>query len=373
MDNQATTPLDPRVHEAMTPYFMEIFGNPHSKDHSFGWSAHEAVENARRKVASLVNADAREIIFMSGATESCNLALKGIAQMPQQRRNKIVTVATEHSCVLETCRELEKQGFNLEIIPVSSDGLVSLQKVENAIDDETLIVSVMLANNEIGVIQPIAEIASVCKENGALLHCDATQAVGKIPVDVEELKIDFMSFSAHKFYGPKGIGALYSKWKLLPRIKPVIHGGGQESKVRGGTLPVPNVVGFGEACNIAIEEIEKDMHHTKGLAVSLYESLRSRIPGIKLLGHPEKRLPGNLSIAFPDISGEEIVASVGDRLAISTGSACNSTTAKTSHVLEALKLKENIGYNTVRISLGRFNTSREVEAATKILCKAAHP
>ena len=378
LDNQSTTPLDVRVLDAMRPYFEELFGNPHSRDHVFGWRAYEAVAVARPHIATLINADDREIILTSGATESCNMALFGVADTSTQvaknstgesasKRNKIVTVATEHSCVLEICTALSARGFEVVVLPVGADGLVSLERVAAVVDDKTLIVSVMLANNEIGVIQPLAEIAALCQQAGAYLHSDATQGVGKIDVDVDVLGVDFMSFSAHKLYGPKGIGALYVRHAARGAMRPLIYGGGQEQGLRGGTLPVPLVVGFGEACRIAALEMEHDIAHTGALARQLYDGLAARVHNMQLLGHATQRLPGNLSLAFRQKSGEAILAAVGNRLALSTGSACNSTTASESHVLAALKLKNGLAYNAIRASVGRFNTLSEIEATIGML------
>ncbi|MCY4379010.1 MAG: cysteine desulfurase family protein [Candidatus Dadabacteria bacterium] len=371
LDNQATTRTDPRVLEAMMPYFTEIYGNPHSDSHVFGWNAQEAVDRSRVHVAQLVNADPREIIFTSGATESVNTVLRGLSNQKTKSRNRIVTVPTEHSCVLETCAALSRSGFRVEFLPIQPDGLVDLGQLKKKINKKTLLVSVMLANNEIGVIQPISEIAEICQRVGAYFHTDATQAVGKIPVDVRKLRVDFMSFSAHKYYGPKGIGATYVKWGRLPCLQPLLTGGNQENGLSPGTIPTPLVVGFGEASRIAQTDLDRDMEHCKHLSNTMFEHLARKIPGLLLFGHTETRLPGNLNVGFPGVSGEEIVDRVGSRIAISTGSACSSQTAEPSHVLTALGLSDDIASSGVRISVGRFNQKHEINYAAECLTEAA--
>ena len=372
LDNQATTPVDPRVLQAMIPYFAEDFGNPHSDGHCFGWEAHSALERSRALVAALIGVDTREIVFTSGATESCNMVLRGIAKKNANERRRIVTVATEHACVLETCAAIEGDGFEVVALPVKRDGIVDLGVVREAVNAQTLIVSVMLANNEIGVLQPLQDIADICRQAGVYVHTDATQAVGKIPVDARTLNVDFMSFSAHKFYGPKGIGALYVRWGQAATLHPLIAGGGQEGGLRPGTVAVPLAVGFGEASRIARCELHKDMARTGRLARNLYDMLRKKGPGMQLFGHPDRRLPGNLSIGFPGVTGNDIVDRVGDRLAISTGSACSSATSKASHVIEALNLDQEDAHNAIRISVGRFNTEREIRSSAEILTEAIH-
>lgn len=355
----------------MMPYFTEIYGNPHSDGHVFGWNAQEAVDSSRVHVARLINADPREIIFTSGATESVNIALRGLCTQKAKTRNRVITVATEHSCVLETCATLSKSGFQVDFLQIQPDGLIDLEQTEKKINKKTLLVSVMLANNEIGVIQPISKIAEICRRVGAYLHTDATQAVGKIPVDARELGVDFMSFSAHKYYGPKGIGAIYVKWGNLPCLHPLVTGGSQESGLSPGTVPTPLVVGFGEASRIAETNLERDMEHCKRLSRMLFEHLARKIPGLLLFGHAENRLPGNLSIGFPGVSGEEIVGRVGEKIAVSTGSACSSQTAEPSHVLTALGLSDDIASSGVRISVGRFNQENEIIYAAECLTEAA--
>ena len=370
LDNQATTPVDPRSLEAMLPYFTENFGNPHSDGHPYGWRANADLELNREYVSQLIGADPREVIFTSGATESCNLALRGIAKPPPNSRRKIVTLATEHSCVLETCAALEKVGFEVVVLPVKSDGIVDLDVIRHSVDDQTLVVSVMIANNETGVIQPIKEIVEISRRSGAITHSDATQAVGKIPVNVRDLDIDLLSFSAHKLYGPKGIGALFLRWDSFSKIKPIISGGGQEGGLRPGTVPVPLTVGFGEACRIASVEMQEDIKHTGRLSKLLYNLLCENQPNLRLFGHPAKRLPGNLNIGFPGFSGDEIIDRIGDQIALSTGSACSSGTVKISHVISALEKNDEIANTAIRISIGRFNTEKEIRNAAKTLVNA---
>ena len=370
LDNQATTPVDPRIVQAMLPYFTELFGNPHSDGHPYGWQANAIVEQSRAMVGQLIGADSREIVFTSGATESCNLALRGIANASSETRRKIVTLATEHSCVLETCEALREEGFDIVILPVKPDGIVDLDVVRDAVDDRTLIVSVMIANNEIGVIQPVKEIVEICRKNGVFTHSDATQAVGKIPVDVRSLDIDFLSFSAHKLYGPKGIGALFVNWNRFKNVKPIVTGGGQERGLRPGTVAVPLVVGFGEACRISSEEMTDDIEHTIKLKNLLYDLLVESIPDIHLFGHPVNRLPGNLNIGFPEFSGDEVIDRVGEQIAMSTGSACSSVSVKASHVISALGVDDEIANTALRLSIGRFNTETEIRNAAKTLVNA---
>ena len=370
LDNNSTTRTDPRVVEAMLPYFTERFGNPHSDSHSFGWEAHDAVECARKQVAALIGADAREIVFTSGATESCSIALRGICNDASTARKKIVTVATEHSCILETFDALRDTGFSVVVIPVDANGTVDLESLASEVDAQTLLVSVMLANNEIGVIQPIKRIAGICKGAGALLHSDATQAVGKIRVDVGSLGVDVLSCSAHKFYGPKGVGALYVRWETFDRLCPVTTGGHQEGGTRPGTVPVPLVVGFGAAAEIAHRELDSDSTHAKRLAETLQRRLRAELPQMQVYGHPTHRLPGNLNIGFPGISGEAVVDRVGEHLAISTGSACNSARKELSHVLTAIDPCGDAAQHGVRIGIGRFNDDRDIASAADLLLKA---
>ena len=370
LDNQATTPVDPKVLEAMRPYFMEEYGNPHSSGHAYGWNADAAVNHAREHVARLIGADAREIIFTSGATESCNLALRGVAAAANSNdktRNKIITTAIEHPCVVETCDDLKRDGWDVVVIGVDADGLINMDELNIEVDERTLIVSVMAANNEIGVIQPIEEIGNLCKAKGAYLHSDATQAAGKVPIDVKKWNVDLMSFSGHKMYAPKGIGVLYVRWRPAVRIKPIVTGGGQERGLRPGTIPVAQVVGMGEACRISSELIEKETVTIQKLTDKLRMKLFEMYPRAVLFGHWDKRVPGNISIGFPGFSGEEIVTSLGDRVAISTGSACSSVKSKPSHVLLALGASPTKAQSALRISVGRFNSEEDIDRASQIL------
>ncbi len=367
LDNQATTPLDPAVLEAMLPYFTENYGNPHSDEHAFGWRAAEAIEQARLQVARLINADKYEIVFTSGATESVNIALQGIAKNAPNDRKKIITATTEHSCVLECCDYLETLGFEIIKLPVKEDGLLDIQTVSQAIDEQTLLVSFMLVNNEIGVIQPLREISEICKQSGVILHTDATQAIGKIPVDVDELGVDLLSLSGHKVYAPKGIGALYVRKGMEKRITPLIYGGGQEKGLRPGTLPTPLAVGLGEACSIAGERMDEDMKRIARLTEKLESILRESVPHLVLFGNRTARIAGNLNIGFPNVMGAQILNSIGDKLAISTGSACASSSFEPSHVLQSLGLSKKLASTAIRVSVGRFNTEEEIEQAANWL------
>ncbi|MDR2416989.1 MAG: IscS subfamily cysteine desulfurase [Holosporales bacterium] len=368
LDYQATTPCDPRVMEKMLPFFSEHYGNPHARTHVYGWTAEEAVETARAQIAQEIHADPREIIFTSGATEANNLALKGVAFSHKDRSAKrhIITTQIEHDCVLESCCFLEKQGFSVTYLPVQRDGLVTLDVLQQALTEETLLVSIMAANNEIGVIQPIREIGALCREYGVFFHTDAAQAFGKIPLDVDDMSIDLMSLSGHKIYGPKGIGALYCRSKPRVRFVPLLSGGGQEQGLRSGTVPVPLCVGFGAAS--ALMHSLRDEENTRLLALRhrLLGKLRAALPKIHLHGHPEQRLPGNLNVSFEGIEGEALLMGTKD-LALSTGSACNSLSLQPSHVLVALGVDPNIIHSSVRISLGRFTTEEEVDYAATTL------
>ena len=335
LDYQATTPVDPRVREVMTEYSDNNFGNPHSVGHSFGWEAAKAMAAARARVAELLGAGDDEIIFTSGATESCNIALRG-AVRAAKIRDEVVTLATEHPAVLETARDLEKGGLSVRIIPVRSDGIVDLEQVRAATTERTVIVSAMLVNNEIGVIQPVAEIASIAHERGALMHTDATQAPGRLNIDVDELEVDLLTISSHKVYGPKGIGALYVRDTAFRRIAPVMTGGGQERGLCPGTVPVPAAVGFGEACRLALEETEADCARIYNLAAKFWRALTESFPQVCLNGSAEQRVAGNLNMTFPGLSADEIIANMQDEIAISTGSACSSGGSEPSHVLAAI-------------------------------------
>ena len=370
LDNQATTPTDPRVVEAMLPFFTERFGNPHSSAHAFGWDAEEAVERARGQLAALIGAEPREVIFTSGATESNNLAIKGAARFHRERRPHVVTLATEHKCVLESARALEREGeregHRVDILPVLPDGLVDLDRLAEAVTEQTAVVSVMAVNNEIGIIQPIAEIAAICRDKGAYFHCDAAQAVGKIPLDVAALGIDLMSISGHKFYGPKGIGALYVRRRPRVRLEPLIDGGGQERGLRSGTLATPLCVGLGRAAEIAAAEMAAENARISALKTRLLEGITSRLSGVALNGHAELRVAGNLNLAFEGIDAEALMRAL-PRLAVSSGSACTSAAVEPSYVLQALGLPEARARGSIRLAVGRFNTEAEIDQAVEEL------
>lgn len=361
LDNHATTRTDPRVVAAMLPYFTEIYGNPSSTNHVFGQAALAAVTTAREQVARLLHAPPNTILFTSGATESNNLALKGVAAAQRQRGRHLVTVATEHKAILDPCARLQRDGGEVTILPVDGRGLVDPDAVAAAIRPDTILVSVMLANNEIGTIQPVAEIAKVCHERGVPLHTDAAQAVGKIPVDVAELDVDLLSFSGHKLYGPKGIGVLYLR-RRSPRLRllPLQEGGGQENNLRSGTLATPLIVGLGAACALAEAELAQDAKHTAALRDRLEQGLKERIPGLIVNGHPTHRLPGNLNVSIPLVQGEALLLALRD-VAVSSGSACTTQTPEPSHVLRAIGRDEELAYASLRFGVGRFNTLEEID------------
>ena len=372
MDNHSTTPCDPRVVDAMLPYFTEKFGNAASRNHTFGWEAEEGVDQARKQIAKLIHADSKEIVFTSGATESDNLALKGVVEMYREKGNHIITSATEHRAVIDPAKSLEKKGVVVTYLPVDKMGRVNPEDVRNAITDQTILISIMLANNEIGTINPIAEIGKIAKEKGILFHCDATQGVGKIPVDVQALGVDLMSFSAHKIYGPKGIGALYVRRKA-PRVRlvPMIDGGGHERGMRSGTLPVPLIVGFGKACELCEQEMESETARLKGLRDRLHEGITSALEEVYLNGHPTERLPGNLNLSFAYVEGEALLMGVKE-IALSSGSACTSATLEPSYVLRALGVGSDLAHSSIRFGLGRFTTPEEVEYTIDRMIKAVN-
>ena len=362
MDYHATTPVDPRVVEAMSPYFTENFGNAASRNHTFGWRAEEAVGIARGQIAGLIRAVPREIVFTSGATESDNLAIKGVAEMHAERGNHIVTCATEHRAVLDTCRRLEKQGYRVSYLPVRRGGLVDPETVRRALTDKTILVSIMYANNEIGVIQPIADIGRMARDRGVLFHVDAAQAVGKIPLDVERDQIDLMSFTAHKMYGPKGIGALYVRRKPRLRLSTQMDGGGHERGMRSGTLNVPGIVGFGRACELCQAEMNEEAARLGSLRDKLKDGILNRIADVSINGSLERRLPHNLNISFAHVDGESLLMGLND-IAVSSGSACTTDFPEPSHVLQALGVKDELAHSSLRFGLGRFNTEEEVDYA----------
>jgi cysteine desulfurase len=361
MDNHATTPMDPRVLEEMLPYFMEKFGNAASRNHSFGWVAEEGVETARERIAKLVGATTKEIIFTSGATESDNLAIKGVAEMYREKGNHIITAVTEHKAVLDTCKRLEKYGYRVTYLPVQKDGLIDLDDLKRAMDDKTILVTIMYANNEIGVLQPVAEIGKLCRERGVIFHTDATQAVGKVPVDVIKQNIDLASISGHKMYGPKGVGALYVRRKN-PRVQisAIIDGGGHERGMRSGTLNVPGIVGLGKACAIAQEEMPQESCRLAGLRNRLRDRIMNRLDEAYINGSTEHRLPGNLNISFAYVEGESLLMGIND-IAVSSGSACTSATLEPSYVLKALGTGDDLAHSSIRFGIGRFNTEPEVD------------
>ncbi len=368
MDYHATTPVDPRVFEAMRPYFTELFGNPASRNHSFGWQAEDAVEKARKQIASLIGATAKEIVFTSGATESNNLAIKGIAEMYAEKGNHIITAATEHKATLDTCKRLEKEGVRVTYLQVQANGLIDMQQLRDAITDKTILISIMYANNEIGVVQPIAEIGKLAKEKGVLFHTDAVQAAGKIPVNVIADNIDLLSISGHKIYGPKGVGALYVRRKG-PRVQlsAQIDGGGHERGMRSGTLNVTGIVGLGEACAIAQAEMPTESKRMAHMRDKLKDKLMSALDEVYINGTMEHRLPNNLNISFAFVEGESLLMGIND-IAVSSGSACTSATLEPSYVLKALGAGDDIAHSSIRFGLGRFNTEEEVDyVAAKVI------
>jgi cysteine desulfurase len=373
MDNQATTPLDPRVLEAMMPYLTGKFGNAASRNHSFGWEAEQAVEAARGQVARLIGATSKEIIFTSGATESDNLAIKGVAEMYRERGNHIITQVTEHKAVLDTCKRLEKQGYRVTWLPVKADGIVDLEDLNRAIDGKTILVTIMAANNEIGVLQPTGEIGKLCHEKGVLFHTDAVQAVGKVPFNVVDDGVDLASISAHKIYGPKGIGALYVR-RRDPRVQITaqIDGGGHERGMRSGTLNVPGIVGLGKACELAEQEMLEEGRRVQALRDRLKAKLEAELEYVHVNGSMEHRLPGNLNMSFVYVEGESLLMGIND-VAVSSGSACTSATLEPSYVLKALGLGDDVAHSSIRFGLGRFNTEAEVDyVADKVVNVVGH-
>lgn len=365
MDNHSTTKVDPKVVEEMLPYFTSYFGNAASRNHSFGWDADKAVEAARDRLARIINAESREIIFTSGATESNNLALKGVAEMYVEKGNHIITQVTEHRSVLDTAKRLEKSGMNVTYLPVDKDGLVDPDDVRKAVTDRTVLISIMLVNNEIGVIQPVEEIGRIAKERGILFHCDATQGVGKIPVDVHSMGIDLLSYTAHKLYGPKGVGALYVRRKN-PRVRltPMMDGGGHERGMRSGTLNVPGIVGFGKACEIAMEVMAAEAARLMYLREKLRNGIMDSLDEVSVNGHLTKRMPGNINLSFAYVEGESLLMGLRE-IALSSGSACTSATLEPSYVLQALGVSSELAHSSVRFGLGRFNTEEEVDYVIK--------
>lgn len=360
-DVGATTPVDPRVLDKMLPLYTEMYGNPHSRTHEYGWNTEAQVEVAREQVASLIGANPKEIVFTSGATESNNTALKGVARFYKGKKNHIITTQTEHKCVLDSCRHLEDEGITMTYLPVQPNGIVDLKLLEESITDKTLMVSIMAVNNEIGVSQPIKEIGAICRKRGVFFHTDAAQAVGKVPLNVDEMNIDLMSISGHKLYGPKGIGALYVRRKQ-PRVRlyPLINGGGQEGGKRSGTLPAPLIVGFGEACRLGKQELERDHQYISELSKYMIEGFRSRLDHVILNGDEEQRYPGIVNISFAYVEGESLLMAL-NTVALSSGSACTSASLEPSYVLRALGVSEDLAHTSLRFGLSRFTTKKEVD------------
>jgi cysteine desulfurase len=358
LDNHATTPVDPRVLEAMLPYLTTKFGNAASHSHQFGWEASAAVENARRQIAQLIGASAGEIVFTSGATESDNLAIKGVAEAYQAKGNHIITVVTEHKAVLDTCSRLEKLGYSVTYLPVGADGLIDLTRLRDAFTEKTVLASVMAANNEIGVLQPIEAIGKLCRERGVLFHSDAVQALGRVPLDVASMNLDLASLTAHKNYGPKGCGALYVRSGV--RVEPIIHGGGHEQGMRSGTLNVPGIVALGKACEISSQDMPEESCRIAGLRNRLRDKLLAGLDDVLINGSMEHRLPGNLNISFLGVEGEALMTAVKD-VAVSSGSACHSDKVEPTHVLKALGLTDEAAGSAIRFGIGRFNTEAEID------------
>jgi cysteine desulfurase len=361
MDNHATTPVDPRVLEAMLPYFKETFGNPASRNHSFGWAAEEAVETAREQIAKLIGATSKEIVFTSGATESDNLAIKGVAEMYREKGNHIITAVTEHKAVLDTCKRLEKHGYRVTYLPVQKNGLIDLDDLKRAMDDKTILVTIMAANNEIGVLQPIEEIGKLCRERGVLFHTDAVQAIGKVPMDVNKQNIDLASITGHKIYGPKGVGALYVR-RRNPRVQisAQVDGGGHERGMRSGTLNVPGIAGLGKACAIAQQDMPQEACRLAGLRNRLRDRIEAKLDEVYINGSMEHRLPGSLNMSFAYVEGESLLMGIND-IAVSSGSACTSATLEPSYVLKALGTGDDLAHSSLRFGIGRFNTEAEVD------------
>jgi len=373
LDNNATTAVDQRVLETMLPFFYENFGNAASHSHSYGWTAEKAVENARAEVAGLIGAEPDEIVWTSGATESDNLALKGVMERYREKGNHLITCVTEHKAILDTCKYLELKGIEVTYLPVDSGGMIDLRQLREAITEQTVLISLMAANNEIGVLHPIAETGAIAREHGVFFHCDATQAVGKIPIDVKTMKIDLLSMSGHKMYGPKGIGVLYVSARQR-RVRPtaIIHGGGHEHGMRSGTLNVPGIVGLGKACEICREVMPEEKQRLKKLADKLYHGITDRLDHITLNGHPDSRLGHVLNLGFAYVEGEALMMDMRNDVAVSSGSACTSATLGPSHVLQAMGVSDESAHGSLRFSLGRFNTEEEIDYTVECVVKAVH-
>ena len=369
-DNHATTPLDPRVLEAMMPYLTNTFGNSASRNHSFGWAAEDAVEKAREEVASLLGAHPKEIIWTSGATESDNLAIKGIAHFYQERGKHIITSKIEHKAVIDACRALEVDGFEVTYLTPGRDGLISVDQVEAAMRDDTILVSLMHVNNELGVINPIKEIGALTRERKVFFHCDAVQSIGRLPFDVNELNVDLVAISGHKIYGPKGVGALYVRRKPRVRLAPIIHGGGHERGFRSGTLNVPGIVGFGKACALAEAEMHEEDKRVAALRDRLHKKITDALPEVYLNGSQEHRVSGNLNISFAYVEGESLLMAINKDVAVSSGSACTSASLEPSYVLRALGVGDELAHSSIRFGLGRFSTEEEVDYVANLVIDA---
>ncbi|KAH7673643.1 Cysteine desulfurase protein [Dioscorea alata] len=365
LDMQATTPVDPRVLDAMLPFYLSRFGNPHSRTHLYGWESDAAVENARSQIASLVHANPKELFFTSGATESNNISIKGVMHFVSPSKRHVITTQTEHKCVLDSCRYLQQQGYDVTYLPVRSDGLLDLETLTAAFRPDTGLVSVMAVNNEIGVVQPLEDIGRICRERNVPFHTDAAQALGKIPIDVDRMNISLMSLSGHKIYGPKGVGALYLRRRPRVRVEPQMSGGGQERGIRSGTVPTPLVVGFGAACDIAMKEMEYDSKRISSLQERLLNGIRAKLDGVVVNGSVEHRYPGNLNLSFAYVEGESLLMGLKE-VAVSSGSACTSASLEPSYVLRALGVDEDMAHTSIRFGIGRFTTEAEIDKAAEL-------
>ncbi|XP_024986092.1 cysteine desulfurase, mitochondrial [Cynara cardunculus var. scolymus] len=365
LDMQATSPVDPRVLDAMLPYFVSRYGNPHSRTHLYGWESDEAVEVARAQVANLINASPKEIVFTSGATECNNISVKGVMHFYKEKKKHVITTQTEHKCVLDSCRHLQQEGFEITYLPVKSDGLVDLNQLRSSIRSDTGLVSVMAVNNEIGVIQPMEEIGQICKEFNIPFHTDAAQALGKIPIDVNKWNVSLMSLSGHKVYGPKGVGALYMRRRPRIRVEPQMNGGGQERGIRSGTVPTPLVVGMGAACELAMKEMEYDEKRVTKLKDRMLNGIRDRLDGVVVNGSTESRYAGNLNLSFAYVEGESLLMGLKE-VAVSSGSACTSASLEPSYVLRALGVDEDMAHTSIRFGIGRFTTEEEIDKAIEL-------
>ncbi|TYI83185.1 hypothetical protein E1A91_D05G274300v1 [Gossypium mustelinum] len=368
LDMQATTPVDPRVLDSMLPFYLSRYGNPHSRTHLYGWESETAVETARAQVAALIGASPKEIVFTSGATESNNISIKGVMHFYKDKKRHVITTQTEHKCVLDSCRHLQQEGFEVTYLPVGSDGLIDLDRLRKEIRPDTGLISVMAVNNEIGVVQPVEEIGQICKEFNVPFHTDAAQALGKIKVDVEKWNVSLMSLSGHKIYGPKGVGALYMRRRPRIRVEPQMNGGGQERGIRSGTVPTPLVVGMGAACELAMREMEYDEKRIKGLQERLLNGIREKIDGVLVNGSMDRRYVGNLNLSFAYVEGESLLMGLKE-VAVSSGSACTSASLEPSYVLRALGVDEDMAHTSIRFGIGRFTTEEEIDRAVELTVK----